>query len=94
MIEVEDRTGQGPAAEAALLGRAVPQGNSLWALDERGEQMSSPAFAARLARVRDAGTHLTILIGGADGLEPALRSRAEGLISFGQIGVAAHAWLG
>jgi 23S rRNA (pseudouridine1915-N3)-methyltransferase len=85
VIEVEDRTGQGPAAEAALLVRAVPQRTCLWALDERGEQMSSPDFAARLARVRDGGDQLTILIGGADGLDPALRSRSQGLISLGQM---------
>lgn len=84
MAEVEDRRGGGKAAEAALLSRQVPDGAAVIALDERGRLMSSPDFAASLARFRDDGrSDAVFLIGGADGLDPALRDRAELTLSFG-----------
>ena len=82
--EVEDRKGGGPAGEAALLARAVPEGALVCALDERGKAPTSPAFAALLARWRDEGRPAAaFLIGGADGLEAALRESADFRLSFG-----------
>ena len=82
--EVEDRKGGGPAAEAALLTRAIPSGAALAVLDERGRQMSSPDLARLLARWRDTGRQeAAFAIGGADGLDPALRDRADLVLSFG-----------
>ena len=82
VTEVEARTG-GRTAEAALLSRAIPQGALLCCLDERGEAMSSPAFAALLGRWRDEGRDAAFVIGGADGIDPELRGRAQQLLSFG-----------
>ncbi len=82
--EVEDKRGGGMSAEAVLLDRAVPQGAALCVLDERGRTPSSPEFAAILAGWRDAGRGDTAFaIGGADGTDPALRARADMLLSFG-----------
>ena len=82
--EVEDRKGGGMPAEAALLLRAVPQGARLVALDERGPALNSPDFAARLADERDRGAgDLAFAIGGADGLDPSLRDRADWALSLG-----------
>jgi len=82
--EVEDRRGGGMAAEAELLSRTVPAGAALCVLDERGRAMSSPDFAAQLARWRDGGRQdAAFLIGGADGIDPALRARADLAVSFG-----------
>jgi 23S rRNA (pseudouridine1915-N3)-methyltransferase len=82
--EVEDRKGGGMEAEAALLARALPEGAFLVALDERGRMMTSPDFAATVAQVRDGGRQdVAFLIGGADGLSPALRARADLALSFG-----------
>jgi len=84
VTEIDDRKGGGPTAEAALAARAIPAGAPVLALDERGARWSSPDFAARLAAWRDAGTSdLAILIGGADGLDPALRDRADATLSLG-----------
>lgn len=84
--EVEDRKGGGKAAEAELLGRAVPQGAVLCVLDERGQGLTSPEFAARIAGWRDAGRQdMAFVIGGADGLDPAFRARADLAISFGSM---------
>lgn len=84
VVEVEDRKGGGQKAEAALLAKAVPKGGIVIALDERGRTLNSPEFAEKLAGWRDSGSSdLSILIGGADGLDPELRSRAGFILSFG-----------
>lgn len=84
--EVEDRKGGGMAAEAALLRRTLPAGSVLIALDERGKVMTSPAFAEVLARHRDDGRgDLALIIGGADGIDPALRGAADMTLSFGKM---------
>ncbi len=84
--EVEDRKGGGNVAEAALLERAPPNNAMIIALDERGEHLSSPAFAKKLGHWRDQGqSDLAFLIGGADGLTPQLRTRANFRLSFGQM---------
>ena len=84
VIEIEDRKGGGMAAEAALLERALPDGAVRVMLDERGTQIGSPGFAHRLAGWRDAGRgDLALVIGGADGLAPALRDSADFTLSFG-----------
>jgi 23S rRNA (pseudouridine1915-N3)-methyltransferase len=82
--EVEDRKGGGMAAEAGLLERAIPRGAALVALDERGKTLTSPRFADRIARWRDEGrSDLAFVLGGADGLAPPLRERADLSLSFG-----------
>ena len=82
--EVEDKKGGGRLAEADLLCRTVPDGALLVTLDERGKPLSSPEFAAQLARWRDAGRQdAAFVIGGADGIDPALRARADVSVSFG-----------
>ncbi|MBL4810842.1 MAG: 23S rRNA (pseudouridine(1915)-N(3))-methyltransferase RlmH [Rhodobacteraceae bacterium] len=82
LIEV-DAKGAGMATEARLLERAVPQNTKLCVLDERGTKASSPELATRLATWRDDGQHATFIIGGADGVDPALRARADYTLSFG-----------
>lgn len=85
-IEVEDRKGGGMEAEAELLSRAVPAGAMLVTLDERGRVLSSPEFAAELAKWRDGGRQdVAFVIGGADGIAPSLRARADFSISFGKM---------
>jgi len=82
--EVEDRRGGGRTVEAELLARAVPAGAVLCVLDERGRTLTSPEFAAQLAHWRDGGRQdAAFVIGGADGIAPALRARADLAISFG-----------
>jgi len=84
--EVEDKKGGGMSAEAALLERALPKGAVLCTMDERGTVMTSPEFARQLAKWRDAGrSDLAFVIGGADGIDPSLRSRADFSLSFGKM---------
>jgi len=84
--EIEDRKGGGMAAEATLLARTVPEGAALCVLDERGKVLSSPEFAQALAGWRDGGRQdAAFVIGGADGVDPALRARADLVISLGRM---------
>ncbi|MDR9486001.1 MAG: 23S rRNA (pseudouridine(1915)-N(3))-methyltransferase RlmH [Sediminimonas sp.] len=82
--EVEDKRGGGMSAEAALLERTIPKGALLITLDERGRTLSSPQFADKLQGWRDEGRQdLALVIGGADGIAPELRKRADFSLSFG-----------
>jgi 23S rRNA (pseudouridine1915-N3)-methyltransferase len=84
VAEVEARRGGGMAEEGALLARALPAGAAVCVLDERGEAVGSPAFAAWLSGWRDAGRgDCAFVIGGADGVDPDLRARADRVLSFG-----------
>jgi len=83
MVEVEDRKGGGMAAEGALLARAVPDGALTCVLDERGQVLTSPEFATRLAGWRDEARDVAFVIGGADGIDAGLRDRADAALSFG-----------
>ncbi|QFT82668.1 Ribosomal RNA large subunit methyltransferase H [Roseovarius sp. THAF27] len=86
MHEVEDRKGGGMEAEAQLLERALPKGAVIVALDERGKLLTSPEFSQHLAGWRDTGRgDVAFVIGGADGIAPALRDRAEVALSFGKM---------
>lgn len=85
-IEVDDRKGGGMSGEADLLKRAIPDGAVLAMLDERGTVETSPDFAQRLAGWRDQGrSDLAIVIGGADGIDPAFRNNADYTLSFGKM---------
>ena len=84
--EVEDRKGGGLMAEAPLLENAIPKGAVTVALDERGRVMTSPRFADSLAHWRDDGRgDVAFVIGGADGIAPDLRNRADLMLSFGSM---------
>ena len=87
VIEVEARK-PGKAAEAevlkAHLSDAPSSGAWVIACDERGTARSSRDFAAEIARLRDQGVRrLVFMIGGADGLDPALVAQANGKLAFG-----------
>ncbi len=85
--EVEERRKLPPAQmkarEGALLLAALPRDAVAVALDEAGTALSSEALAARLASWRDRDAAVAFLIGGADGLDAAVRARAELTLSLG-----------
>jgi 23S rRNA (pseudouridine1915-N3)-methyltransferase len=72
--------------EGEALLAAIPEGARLVALDERGRSETSAAFAKRLGAWRDDGVRtVAFVIGGADGLDEALRKRADAILSFGAL---------
>ncbi|MEM9579248.1 MAG: 23S rRNA (pseudouridine(1915)-N(3))-methyltransferase RlmH [Pseudomonadota bacterium] len=86
VTEVDDRKGGGMRGEAELLKRALPDGALTCALDERGKLMSSPDFADMLAGWRDQGRgDVAFVIGGADGIDPELRSKTDAKLSLGKM---------
>jgi 23S rRNA (pseudouridine1915-N3)-methyltransferase len=70
--------------EAAAISAVISAKSVLVALDERGDNIDSAAFARHLGRWRDEAAANTIFaIGGADGLSPDLRRMAKLRIAFG-----------
>lgn len=62
----------------------LPEKCRLIVLDERGKSISSSAFAEKLGFYRDEGIRdLVIALGGPDGHNEQIRSRADFLLSFG-----------
>ena len=82
VIEVEGRK-PGKGSEAEALSAHLAESRVI-ACDERGRARSSRDFAAEIGRLRDDGVRrLVFLIGGADGLDPDLRTRAQDTLAFG-----------
>ncbi|MBW9088178.1 23S rRNA (pseudouridine(1915)-N(3))-methyltransferase RlmH [Rhizobium wenxiniae] len=70
--------------EAAALEKALPEGAILVLLDERGKTLDSQAFSDAIGRFRDNGKRdMMLAIGGADGLDPELRARADLVLNLG-----------
>jgi 23S rRNA (pseudouridine1915-N3)-methyltransferase len=71
-------------AEAEFLSNALPARATLIAMDETGKTLTSDIFAQRLGRWRDDGiADLAFVIGGANGLHPDLRRKADLILSLG-----------
>jgi len=72
--------------EAALLEKSLPDGSLLILLDERGKALDSEGFASLIGSFRDSGKRdLMLAIGGADGLDPSLHSKADAVICLGKM---------
>jgi len=70
--------------ESIALANVIPENAAVVLLDPLGENLDSAGFAAKLATWRANGRSAAVfLIGGADGLAPTLREKAELRISFG-----------
>jgi 23S rRNA (pseudouridine1915-N3)-methyltransferase len=70
--------------ESIALTSIIPDRAITIILDERGESLDSATLASRLGRWRDDGRPATIfIIGGDDGLAPALRDKASLKLAFG-----------
>lgn len=88
IIEVEEKRplkgAERMTREADLLLGAIPEKAFVVALDERGKELRSTAFAEKIQNWLDQGlANLVFLIGGADGYDPRVKNRADRLISFG-----------
>lgn len=65
------------AAERERIEAAVPKGARVVALDERGTALTTQALAQQLRQWQQGGDDVALLIGGPDGLDPALRDAAH-----------------
>lgn len=84
--EIDAGKGSTSAQEAPLILKQLGPNDFLVALDERGETLSSPAFAKKIATwgQQAPGNEITFLIGGADGLTDEIRKKSRFLLSFGK----------
>jgi 23S rRNA (pseudouridine1915-N3)-methyltransferase len=82
VIEVREASGRGVSSddarerEGAKLLERMPNGALLIACDERGERLTSAAFADLLIVTRDAARSIGFIVGGAFGLSDRVRSTA------------------
>lgn len=86
--EVEERRpvsgNERKAREGALILNELPKAALAVALDERGKVYDSAGFAKQLAAWRErSGDHLCFIVGGADGLAPAVLAKAAARLAFG-----------
>jgi 23S rRNA (pseudouridine1915-N3)-methyltransferase len=65
------------AAEAVRFGAALPRGARRVVLDEHGTRRASAQLVERLLAWRGEGRDVALLIGGPDGLDPALVDSAD-----------------
>ncbi len=72
---------------AALLARIGPR-ERVVALDERGEERTSPAFAERVRRWIEGGRDVALVVGGADGLARAVLDRADETLALSRMTLA------
>jgi 23S rRNA (pseudouridine1915-N3)-methyltransferase len=72
------------AEEARAILAVAPKGAWLALLDERGAPMTSVEWAAEIDKARAAAAPAyAVVIGGPDGLDPALRADARTIVAFG-----------
>ena len=82
IVEVEARKPGKPAEGDAL--RSHLDAAHIIVCDEHGKALTSRALADRLARLRDDGCRrLVFVVGGADGLDPAVLRGAHDTLAFG-----------
>lgn len=81
VVEVRDARGD-PTAEGVRLLEKLPAGAVVVLLDERGESRSSEQLASWLTELADRGVRdLRLVVGGPYGFAPAVRARADRLLS-------------
>jgi 23S rRNA (pseudouridine1915-N3)-methyltransferase len=84
-IKPVERSGSKTAETAMLLERGrieavLPKGARIIALDERGKDLTSVQLAQQLTQWQQDGRDVAFIIGGADGLDPEFKSRADALV--------------
>jgi 23S rRNA (pseudouridine1915-N3)-methyltransferase len=79
-----DNAGRRTLEESIAIANVIPERAITVILDERGESVSSASFAGHLQAWRSQDRPAVVfMIGGADGLAPSLRERANLAIAFG-----------
>ena len=80
-LKAEPRGGRTPAqcmaAEAQRFETALPKGVRRVVLDERGTRLTTQQLAERLRFWLGDGRDVALLVGGPDGLDPALKATAD-----------------
>ena len=80
------------AAEALRIEAATPRGVRRVVLDEHGERLTTAALAKRMQAWLDDGRDVALLVGGPDGLDPALKNSADETLRLSDLTLA-HAFV-
>jgi 23S rRNA (pseudouridine1915-N3)-methyltransferase len=85
-LKPEDRTSgktveKAKALEGERILAALPGGATVLALDEKGRAVTTQGLSVMLAGWMKDGAHPAFVIGGADGLSEAVKTRADKLLS-------------
>ncbi len=80
------------AAERTRIEAAIPKGYRMVALDERGTALTTKALADKLKDWQLSGSDVALVIGGPDGLDPALLQSAHERIRLSDLTLA-HAFV-
>lgn len=84
-LEIDSRKISTQDRQAKAILDAIPDGHTVFALDERGKTFSSNEFTKKLKAIsHDFSPDLCFIIGGADGLTDEVRKKADFLMSFGK----------
>ena len=65
------------AAESKKIEAVIPTSSFIVVLDEKGLRLDSNEFAAKLDQIVTNNSQITFIIGGADGIHPDLKSKAD-----------------
>ena len=85
-IIIKEKDNSNQKDEAEFLQSSIPSGAKVVVLDERGENIKSLDFAAKLESWENSSCqNICFLIGGADGHLESTRKRADLLLSFGKM---------
>jgi 23S rRNA (pseudouridine1915-N3)-methyltransferase len=71
--------------ESARILKRVDRADQMVLLDERGRAWRSREFASRLRRWLAAGSDLSFIVGGADGVDDDCRARADEVLSLSSL---------
>jgi len=79
--KAESRNGRNSAqivaAEAQRIENSIPRGARRVVLDEHGDRLSTQRLAQRLVAWKGDGRDVALIVGGPDGLAPALKASAD-----------------
>jgi len=84
IIEIDERHFKEKSHQNQEIINRIPEGYYLIILDETGKDMASRSFADLIQKKRETGTNICFIIGGADGLNDTVVSKAQKVISFGK----------
>lgn len=72
-------------AEYERIEKVLPITNYVIAMDEQGKQLSTQDFATSLVTWMNLGRDIAFIIGGADGLHPVIKQKADQVLSLSKM---------
>ncbi|MBK7352748.1 MAG: 23S rRNA (pseudouridine(1915)-N(3))-methyltransferase RlmH [Nitrosomonas sp.] len=76
---------QSLVAEYERIEKVLPTASFIIVMDEQGKQLSTQDLAASLINWMNLGKDITFIIGGADGLHPAIKQKADQILSLSRM---------